>query len=90
MSIKEAVNVTALIVGISLIMMMSFVFGVISEEENQEQKAEEVWRHIQNKHDDNAIKFIWNDDEESIPIEGSLVKIEMISENKVYLMPIAN
>lgn len=36
----------------------------------------------------NGIYFIWNDDEESIPPDGSFIKIEYTDENKVYIGPI--
>jgi hypothetical protein len=35
--------------------------------------------------DNNGIKFIWNDDEESIPKDGSLIVIEKTDENLVYI-----
>ena len=38
--------------------------------------------------DNNEIQFIWNDDEESIPKDGSLIRIEMTDENTVYIGPI--
>lgn len=37
--------------------------------------------------DNNGIHFIWNDDEESIPQDGELIKIEFTDENTVYLTP---
>lgn len=48
-------------------------------------EEEIIQRHIENG---NVIKFIWNDDEESIPMPGALVKIEDIDKNTVYLTPI--
>lgn len=36
----------------------------------------------------NGITFIWNDDEESIPKDGSLIKIEYTDENNVYIGPV--
>lgn len=33
----------------------------------------------------NGIVFIWNDDEESIPPDGSLIQIEQTDENTVYI-----
>ena len=33
------------------------------------------------------IHLIWNDDEESIPKDGSLIRIEMTDENTVYIGP---
>ena len=37
--------------------------------------------------DDNSIKFIWNDVEESIPVDGSLIRLEFTDENNVYIGP---
>lgn len=56
--------------------------------EHQEEVQEEIERHIEDDDKPNAIKFIWNDDEESIPTDGSLVRIEFTDENNVYLEPI--
>ena len=39
------------------------------------------------KQEYNSIKFIWNDDEESIPIDGSLIKLEFTDGNDVYIGP---
>lgn len=36
---------------------------------------------------DNSIHFVWNDDEESIPKDGSLITLEMTDENTVYIGP---
>ena len=38
--------------------------------------------------EDNEIKFVWNDDEESIPCDGENIKIEFTDENTVYIGPI--
>ena len=35
----------------------------------------------------NDIEFIWNDDEESIPPDGSLITLEQTDENTVYIGP---
>lgn len=35
----------------------------------------------------NQIVFIWNDDEESIPVDGSLITLEHTDENTVYIGP---
>lgn len=43
--------------------------------------------HIEFDHDNNGIKFIWNDDEESIPKDGSLIKLEQTDENTIYIGP---
>jgi hypothetical protein len=62
---------------------VSYQFGVKAQEERQEI----IERHIENA-SRTGIELIWNDDEESIPMEGEIVKIEMIIENTVYVSPI--
>ena len=37
--------------------------------------------------ENNNIQFIWNDDEESIPVDGSLIRLEFTDENNVYIGP---
>lgn len=37
--------------------------------------------------ENNNIQFIWNDDEESIPADGSLIRLEFTDENNVYIGP---
>lgn len=37
---------------------------------------------------DNSIKFVWNDDEESIPKDGSPILLEFTDENTVYIGPL--
>ena len=37
--------------------------------------------------ENNSIQFIWNDDEESIPADGSLIRLEFTDENNVYIGP---
>ena len=39
------------------------------------------------KPENNNIQFIWNDDEESIPADGSLIRLEFTDENNVYIGP---
>jgi hypothetical protein len=39
---------------------------------------------------DNSIQFVWNDDEESIPRDGSAILIEFTDENTVYIGPLEN
>lgn len=36
------------------------------------------------------LRFIWNDTEDSIPVDGSLIQIEFTNENDIYLCPIQN
>ena len=33
-------------------------------------------------------EFVWNDDEESIPTDGSLVRIEFTEGNTIYIGPV--
>jgi hypothetical protein len=42
-------------------------------------------RYIKKLTSSNEIEFIWNDDEESIPKDGSLIVIEKTDENLVYI-----
>ena len=37
--------------------------------------------------ENNNIQVIWNDDEESIPVDGSLIRLEFTDENNVYIGP---
>ena len=37
--------------------------------------------------ENNNIQFIWNDDEESIPVDGSLIRLEFTNKNNVYIGP---
>ena len=37
--------------------------------------------------ENNNIQFIWNDDKESIPADGSLIRLEFTDENNVYIGP---
>lgn len=36
---------------------------------------------------DHSIQFVWNDVEESIPMDGSLITLEFTDENTVYIGP---
>jgi hypothetical protein len=38
--------------------------------------------------DNNSIVFVWNDTEESIPVDGTPVMLEFTDENTVYIGPI--
>lgn len=38
--------------------------------------------------EDDCIHIVWNDDEESIPIVGTLVEVEYIDSGYVYIGPI--
>lgn len=40
------------------------------------------------KYYNQGVLFIWNDDIESLPIDGSNIQIEMTEGNKVFLSPI--
>lgn len=37
--------------------------------------------------ENNNIQFIWNDDEESMPADGSLIRLEFTDENNAYIGP---
>lgn len=39
------------------------------------------------KQAENNTEFVWNDDEKSIPADGSLVKVEFSEGNTIYLGP---
>lgn len=75
-----------MIAAIVLISMISFLFGVyfgtgfkvFNENKKKDNRI---------KTTDTNIKFIWNDDEESIPKDGSLVLIEFTDEDVVYIGP---
>ena len=53
--------------------------------------SKDLVKSFKNRNDiipeDNSIHFIWNDDEESIPPDGSLILIEFTDENDVYIGP---
>lgn len=84
MTKKEVVVTLGLITSFLCTAVMFFQFGVQSAREQQE----ELERHIQNASRSNAIMFIWNDNEASIPSEGDKVEIDFIDENNVFLKPI--
>jgi hypothetical protein len=44
--------------------------------------------YIKKIEEESKIVFIWNDDEESIPMDGELIKIEYTDENTIYLCPV--
>jgi hypothetical protein len=46
-----------------------------------------LYKHTSSKQEDTSIKFIWNDVEESIPVDGSLIRLEFTDENNVYIGP---
>lgn len=46
-----------------------------------------LYEHASSKQDDNSIKFIWNDVEESIPVDGSLIRLDFTDGNNVYIGP---
>lgn len=68
---------------LTVMSILSYNLGV----SDAEIKQEILETHIENGND-NSIKFVWNDDEESIPKDGSLIRIEMTDENTVYLQPV--
>ena len=38
----------------------------------------------------NGITFVWNDDEESLPVDGTPIMLQYTNENTVYIGPIEN
>ena len=40
-----------------------------------------------NPNQNKGIEFVWNDDEESIPVDGSLIRLEFTDEDTVYIGP---
>jgi hypothetical protein len=44
--------------------------------------------HITYSHDNNDIRFQWNDTEESIPVDGTMIMLQYTDENTVYIGPI--
>lgn len=49
----------------------------------------DILQNIEDKpNPNNNIIFIWNDDEESIPQDGSLIVIEKTVEDTVYIGPL--
>lgn len=40
------------------------------------------------KKESNGITFVWNDDEESIPVDGSPILLEYTDEDTVYIGPL--
>lgn len=80
---------------ILLLMLFVSVFiltcqGLKSDKDEPKQQPILVdeFSNYQEYHDREEIKFIWNDDEESIPTDGSLIKIEFSDKNIIYLCPI--
>jgi hypothetical protein len=85
---KDYVDLMLLVIALICAFMLSAFIGYDFGKKDAELRQEIIERHIENGNDDNVIKFIWNDDEESIPAEGSLVKIEFFDENTVYIGPV--
>ena len=63
--------------------------GYTQMEINLEVYRAEIEKLNQKKADkaDNEIHFIWNDDEESIPKDNSVITLEYTDENTVYIGP---
>ena len=57
--------------GVIVTLSISNYFHALAELERNETKTE----------------FVWNDDEESIPTDGSLVRIEFTGGNTIYIGP---
>jgi hypothetical protein len=62
------------------------VIGCVYFSSEQMASALEIENRIErNRQQGDAIQFIWIGDEQSIPDEDGLVRVEMIDENTVYL-----
>lgn len=83
---KNLKNLLVLIIGL-ISMGTTCVLSYNLGKSDARIEQEILERHIENATTDNSIKFIWNDDEESIPANDSLIKIEYIDENNVYIGP---
>lgn len=46
-----------------------------------------IYGAMNKTNDKSGIVFVWNDDEESIPVDGSLITLEFTDENTVYIGP---
>ena len=75
---KDFIYVTVISLLVLIICVQSFMLEFVRQAHTTDHKS------------NNEIQFIWNDDEESIPKDGSLIQIEMTDENKVYIGPIQN
>lgn len=78
-------NTTFLTIAV-IILVATNILAIISLEQS-DIDLEAYRQEIRNlKYDkDSGIQFIWNDDEESIPPDGSLIVIEQTDENKVFI-----
>lgn len=81
----KAITVTGLI--ILLITAYYLSYELIGYMRNQEAYIQAQKNEIESleKVNENKIEFIWNDDLESLPEDGSLIVIEATDENQVYL-----
>jgi len=64
-----------------VLLTTAFALGTLYEYTSSKPKNSSI------KQEDNSIKFIWNDVEESIPVDGSLIRLEFTDENNVYIGP---
>ena len=46
-----------------------------------------TYKVLDKTNDKSNIVFVWNDDEESIPVDGSLITLEFTDGNTVYIGP---
>jgi hypothetical protein len=85
---KKHIDLILLVVAIIASISLTLSFGYDLGFKDAEMRQEIIERHIENGDDNNNIQFLWNDDEESIPDEGSLIKIEGFDENIVLIGPV--
>jgi hypothetical protein len=85
---KKHIDLILLVVAIIASISLTLSFGYDLGFKDAEMRQEIIERHIENGDDNNKIQFLWNDDEESIPAEGSLIKIEGFDENIVLIGPV--
>lgn len=82
---KNLKNLIVLCIGLAIMIttcLLSYDLGV----KDAELKQEILESHIENG-TDNSIKFIWNDDIESLPTDGSPILIEFTSKDTIYIGP---
>ena len=92
-------NRSKLLILMSLAFAMSFTLNMMQGTEIDRTHAKITKLEIENETQVNIIQkelqnkgiiFVWNDDEESIPKDGSLIQLEYTDENTVYIGPINN
>ena len=70
---------------IIILASLSFIGGVfLTLAIESSARKDELLKQAEN----NDIHFVWNDDEESIPMPGTPIMLEMIDEETVYIGPL--